>query len=80
MPTLDGRAKLRIPPGTASGTTLRMRGKGIPHLRGRGAGDELVKERPEKPLRPSSEEKKLLKELGKVEAGKVPGPRRPRAH
>jgi len=80
VPTLDGRAKLRIPPGTASGTTLRMRGKGIPHLRGRGAGDELVRVVVWVPKRPSSEEKKLLKELGKVEAGKVPGPRRPRAH
>jgi molecular chaperone DnaJ len=77
VPTLDGKAKLKIPAGTASGSTLRMRGKGIPHLRGRGTGDELVHVVVWVPRRPSSEEKKLLKELGRLQSSKVPGPRKP---
>jgi DnaJ-class molecular chaperone len=39
VPTLDGRAMLTIPPGTASGTRLRLRGKGVPNPRGGAAGD-----------------------------------------
>jgi molecular chaperone DnaJ len=77
VPTLDGKAKLKIPAGTASGTTLRMRGKGVQHLRGRGAGDELVRVVVWVPRRASSEEKRLLKELGEAQRSKVPGPRKP---
>ena len=77
VPTLDGKAKLKISAGTPSGTTLRMRGKGIPHLRGRGTGDELIHVVVWVPKRPSSEEKKLLKELGKMQSSKVPGPHKP---
>jgi molecular chaperone DnaJ len=54
-----------------------MRGKGVPRLRGRGSGDELVHVVVWVPKRPSSEEKKLLKELGSKLDGKVPGPRKP---
>jgi molecular chaperone DnaJ len=43
IPTLDGRAKLKIPPGTQSGKVFRMRGKGIPHLQRNSAGDQLVR-------------------------------------
>ena len=77
IPTLGGKAKLKIPSGTASGTTLRMRGKGIPHLRGRGSGDELVRVAVWVPHRPTSEEKRLLKQLGEAMGSKVPGPRKP---
>lgn len=43
VPTLDGKkAKLRIPEGTQPGTFFRLRGKGIPHLRGFGRGDQHV--------------------------------------
>ena len=58
-----------------------MRGKGIPHLRGRGVGDELVHVVVWVPKRLSSEEKKLLKKLGGLQSSKVPGPRKPgRSH
>ena len=77
VPTLGGKAKLKIAAGTASGSTLRMRGKGIPHLHGRGAGDELVHVVVWVPKRPSAEEKRLLKELGKLQSSSVPGPRKP---
>lgn len=42
VPTLDGRVKLTIPEGTQPGTVLRLRGKGIPFLRGSGRGDQYV--------------------------------------
>jgi len=77
IPTLNGKARLKIPAGTRSGKVLRMRGKGVPHLRGRGAGDELVRVVVWVPRRPSAEEKSLLKKLGELSKGKVPGPSRP---
>ena len=39
VPTLDGAVEVAIPPGTSSGRTFRLKGKGMPHLRGRGRGD-----------------------------------------
>lgn len=77
VPTLGGKARLRIPAGTQSGSILRMRGKGIPRLHGRGGGDELVRVVVWVPPRPSSEEKKLLKRLGELSSGKVPPARTP---
>ena len=78
VPTLNGKARLKVPAGTPSGTVLRMRGKGVPHVRGRGAGDELVRVVVWVAKRPSAEEKKLLKELGDLSKGRVPGPSKPR--
>ena len=43
VPTLDGRVTLTVPPGTDSGTRLRLRGKGVPGRSGSGAGDLLVR-------------------------------------
>lgn len=43
VPTVDGRVSLKIPAGTQSHKIFRMRGKGIPHLHGRGRGDQLVR-------------------------------------
>lgn len=43
IPTLDGKVKLKIPPGTQSGTILRIKGKGIPYTNHPGKGDQLVK-------------------------------------
>jgi molecular chaperone DnaJ len=42
VPTVDGDAILKIPPATQPGKVLRMRGKGVPHLRGNGRGDQMV--------------------------------------
>jgi DnaJ-class molecular chaperone len=41
--TLDGRVLLKVPPGTQNGRTIRLKGKGLPHLRGEGRGDLLAK-------------------------------------
>lgn len=60
--TIDGRAKLKIPPGTQSGTILRMRGKGFP--RGDGTrGDQLVKVNVVIPKNLTPEQRKLLEQL-----------------
>lgn len=67
VPTLTGRAKLRIEAGTQSGRILRMREKGIPHLNGYGRGDQLVRVNVWVPTRLSAKEKDLIKQLGASE-------------
>ncbi len=67
VPTLSGKASLKVPPGTQSGTTFRLRGKGMPSLRSRGhVGDQLVRVHVEVPTKLSSEEEKILKEFARV--------------
>jgi molecular chaperone DnaJ len=61
VPTLEGRANLKIAPGTQSGTVLRMRGKGVPSLQGRGKGDQHVKVIVEIPTNLNDEQKEALK-------------------
>ncbi len=61
IPTLDGRMKFDIKDGTQPGDVLRVRGKGIPYLNGRGTGDMLLKIVVEVPKNLSKEQKKLLK-------------------
>lgn len=65
VPALDGHLVLRIPPGTQTGTMFRIRERGIPHLGGRGKGDQLVKVAIEVPSRLNEKQKELLKELSK---------------
>ena len=66
VPTLEGEEKITIPPGTQSGTVLRLRDKGVPHLRKNGRGNELVIVRVTVPTKLSPEQKRLLKELGET--------------
>ena len=61
--TIDGVVDLKIPAGSASGTTLRMKNKGIQKLRGRGRGDHLVEVEIATPKSVSRKAKKLLEEL-----------------
>ena len=64
IPTLYGKAQLKIPPGTGSGKTFRLKGKGFPQLGARGAqGDMLVRVMLDVPDDWSAEEKKLLEGL-----------------
>ncbi len=72
IPTLDGKAKLQIQPGTQSHKILRMRGKGIPRLHGGGRGDQLVRVIVWTPTKLSAEDRRLLKALGKSENLKPP--------
>ncbi len=61
IPTIDGKVKYTLPAGTQSGTTFRLRGKGIPELRGRGRGDQYVTVRVQVPTSLSSEQKEALR-------------------
>ena len=63
VPTLDGNVKLTIPEGTQTGTTFRMRGRGVAKLRGYGRGDQYVKVKVFTPLLLTDEQKRLLKEF-----------------
>jgi molecular chaperone DnaJ len=67
VPTLTGRARLKIDPGTQSGRILRMRDKGIPHLNSFGRGDQLVRVNVWVPTSLSGREKQTLKEMGESE-------------
>lgn len=67
VPTLTGRARLRIDPGTQSGRILRMRDKGIPHLNSFGRGDQLVRVNVWVPTSLNPGEKQALKELADSE-------------
>jgi molecular chaperone DnaJ len=61
VPTLEGKVKLKIPAGTQSHKTLRLKGKGLERLGAYGRGDQLVRVIVEIPTRLSSEQKDLLK-------------------
>jgi molecular chaperone DnaJ len=67
VPTLTGRARLKIDPGVQSGRILRMRDKGIPHLNSFGRGDQLVRVNIWTPTSLSARDKQLLKELASSE-------------
>jgi molecular chaperone DnaJ len=67
VPTLNGKAELKVPGGTQSGRQFRMRGKGMPHLRGSGRGDQYVRVIVEIPTNLSKRQKELLQEFGKLE-------------
>ena len=66
MPTLKGKASLKIPAGTQSETVFRMKNKGIPHLEYGGKGDQNVKVTIKVPEKLSKKQKELLKEFDKM--------------
>ena len=68
VPTLSGWVNLKIPEGIESGATIRLDGKGMPHLARRGFGDMMVKVKVKTPKRLSKKAKELLEELrGEIE-------------
>ncbi|MGA2975886.1 MAG: molecular chaperone DnaJ [Spirochaetia bacterium] len=66
VPTMEGAVVMTIPPGTQSGTVFRLKRKGMPELRGKGVGDELVKVTVEIPRRLSPRQKELIEELSRT--------------
>jgi molecular chaperone DnaJ len=71
VPSIDGgRAKIKIPSGTQHGKQLRLRGKGMPLLRGNGYGDLYIKIITEIPSNLSSKQRELLEEFKKLETDK----------
>jgi len=66
VPSLDGRVDLKILPGTQSGNIFRLKGKGIPHIDGKGRGDLLVKVDIITPQRLDKNQRRLFEELAKI--------------
>lgn len=66
VPTLDGEADVKVPPGTQPGTSFRLRGMGIKDLRGFHTGDEMVIVQVEIPTRLNGEQKELIKQFKDV--------------
>ena len=73
VPTIDGRSLVRIPPGTNSGSTLRLREKGVPSARGGERGDEYIEIQVIVPKPTDERVRNLMKELETLE------PENPRA-
>lgn len=67
VPTLDGPESLHVPPGTQSGDVLRIKGRGMPDVGGRGKGDELVEVVVETPRHLTARQEELLRELAELE-------------
>jgi molecular chaperone DnaJ len=63
VPTLGGRAKIKVPAGTQTGTIFRLRGKGMPRMQGIGSGDLNVKVKIKTPSSLTGREKQLLEAL-----------------
>jgi molecular chaperone DnaJ len=67
VPTIDGRAMLKIPPGTQSGQKLRLREKGVSSATKEGArGDEIVEIKTAVPMPRDERSKEILRELAKL--------------
>jgi molecular chaperone DnaJ len=67
VPTIDGRAKIKIPPGTQSGKIFRLKGKGFPHVNSYEKGDQLIHVNIWTPQNISSEEKAMLEKMQESE-------------
>jgi len=66
VPTMEGKASVKVPAGTPSGKIFRMRGKGVPDLRGGSAGDLHVRVHVEVPTKLNSQQKKKLEEFAEL--------------
>ena len=66
VPTLTGNTKLKIAGGTQPGHVFRLRGKGFPHIRGSGSGDQLCRIIIEVPTKLTAKQKELLQEFDRL--------------
>jgi molecular chaperone DnaJ len=73
VPVLGGKTTVTVPPGTQPGQPLRVKAKGMPHLRGRGAGDVIYRVTIEVPTRLSSRQREILEEYQRA-SGDEAGP------
>ena len=71
VPTIDGRAQLRIPPGTQSGAVFKLKGKGVADLHGYGRGDHLVRVIIETPRKLTARQRELLEEFARMSGEEV---------
>jgi curved DNA-binding protein len=74
VPSLSGKSRIKVPPGSQAGRLMRLRGKGMPHLKGSGHGDLFAKLAIVVPKELSERELKLMKELAEIRS------ENPRAH
>jgi len=75
VPTLDGPGSVMVPRGTQSGEMIRIKGRGMPDISGRGRGDELVEVVVETPRHLTPRQEELLREFAEIEHEQV-SPRR----
>ncbi len=71
VPALEDTAKLTIPSGTPTGEVFRLRGLGIPHLHGRGRGNQLVRVEIQTPKKLTAEQEDLLREYARLSGEEV---------
>jgi molecular chaperone DnaJ len=71
VPTLTGKARVKVPSGTQSGKLLRLRGKGLPLIRTRSTGDQLIRLQVETPTRLTSRQRELLEEYAQISQGEA---------
>jgi molecular chaperone DnaJ len=66
IPTLHGKTKLKIPAGTQSATVFRLKGKGVPDIRGYGQGDHMARVTVETPKKLTAKQRELLEEFARL--------------
>jgi molecular chaperone DnaJ len=66
VPTLDGAETVKVPEGTQTGTTLRLRGKGMPDVNGRGRGDLFATVQVQTPKKLTRDQRQLIEQLAKA--------------
>jgi molecular chaperone DnaJ len=71
VPTLDGKARVKIPAGTQSGQVFKLKGRGIPDLNGYGRGDEVIRVLVETPRKLSPRQRELLEEFARISGEEV---------
>jgi len=71
VPTIEGKDHIEIPAGTQTGDLLRIRGKGMPHVRGGRRGDQIMHCFVRTPKKLNDRQKELLKQLAEIEGEKV---------
>jgi len=73
VPGINERLRVKIPPGTQSGTLIRLRGKGMPHLGGLGRGDELIRIKVQTPTHLTKRQRELLEEFARESGEDIGG-------
>ncbi|WP_201713546.1 molecular chaperone DnaJ [Rossellomorea arthrocnemi] len=71
VPTLHGKVKLKVPAGTQTSTRFRLKGKGVPNVRGFGTGDQHVQVKVVTPSKLTDKQKQLLREFADI-SGQIP--------
>lgn len=71
VPTLHGKVKMKIPPGTQSGSVFRLKNKGVPDVRGYGQGDHMVRAILETPKKLTAKQREMLEEFARMSGEEV---------